>query len=110
MLSGVDSSVTTGRGEFRLNATVRRLGFLLGLGSDPRNALSCRLDAVRGHPGAGDLLDLASGTGSIVDLDALTEPQIDDVLLASHLLRGGGVHQREQGQRANQQDREKLGA
>jgi hypothetical protein len=43
----------------------------------------------RTHLGAGDFLDLAGGTGSVIDLDALTQSQIDDVLLARHVLRQG---------------------
>ena len=37
------------------------------------------------HLGAGDFLDLAGRAGTVIDLDALTQPQIDDVLLASDL-------------------------
>jgi len=35
-----------------------------------------------GHLGAGYFLDLTGGARSVVDKDALTKPQIDDVLLA----------------------------
>jgi hypothetical protein len=43
-------------------------------------------DARGRHPGAGNFLDLARGARPIIDKDALTEPQIADVLLARHLL------------------------
>ena len=55
---------------------------LFRLGSEPRNAFARADNSGCGHLGAGDFLDLAGGAGAIVDLDALAEPQIDDVLLA----------------------------
>jgi hypothetical protein len=44
-------------------------------------------DSVSGHLCAEDFLDLAGGTRSIIDKNALPEPQIDDVLLTRHLFR-----------------------
>src|SRR5260370_33781305 len=51
-----------------------------------RDALARALASIGTHPGAGHFLDLALRTASIIDLDALTQPQIDDVLLAPHLI------------------------
>src|SRR5580692_11064955 len=101
MRSGVDSWAVTGRGEAPPNS---RPPF--GFGGQSRNAFLRPLDTVRSHLGAGDFLDLAGRAGSVVDPDALAEPQIDDVLLASDLLRGGGLHQCEQSEPAHQQDRQ----
>src|SRR3984893_4835693 len=54
-----------------------------------RNTLYRPDDPVGGHPGPRTFLDLACGPRSIVDLDTLPEPQIDDVLLARNLFRHG---------------------
>ena len=56
------------------------------LGPEPRNALSHGDDSGCCHLGAGHFLDLAGGTGAVIDQDALAQSQIDDVLLARHLL------------------------
>ncbi len=42
--------------------------------------------------------------------DALTQPQIDDVLLPRHPLRQGGTGEREQCKPSEQQERQILGA
>jgi hypothetical protein len=70
-----------------------------------RHALSRSENSARGHPGAGDFLDLAGGARSVVYLDALPEPQIDDVLLARHLFRHGRCCQYSQRQSAGQHQR-----
>ncbi len=59
---------------------------LLLLRSAARDAFSRPRDACLRHLGAGDLLDLACRTASVIDQDALAEPEIGDVLLASDLL------------------------
>src|SRR5271166_4821824 len=68
-----------------------------------RDAFARRLDSVRTHLGAGHFLDLALRTASIIDLNALTQPQTDNVVLAPdlihHRMRGrSGQHQGEQDQ------------
>jgi hypothetical protein len=62
-------------------------------------------DSVFGHFGAGDFLDLTGGARSIVDKNALPEPQIDDVLLARHLFRSRRYRREPERQRASQQQR-----
>jgi hypothetical protein len=57
------------------------------------------------HPGAGDFLDLAGGARAVIDLNALTEPQIDNVLLARHLFGYRWGCKRGQRETAKQQDR-----
>ena len=57
--------------------------------------------------GAGDFLDLAGGAGAVIDLHALAEPQIDDVLLALHLFGHGVGRERQQRETAKQQNRQK---
>jgi hypothetical protein len=52
---------------------------------DARNALLRAGNPGSGHPGARDFLDLAGGTRAIVDLDTLSQLQIDNVLFARHL-------------------------
>jgi hypothetical protein len=59
----------------------------LPLYADARDAFLRAKDSACGHFGAGDFLDLAGGARSVIDQDALTQPEIDDVLLARHLLR-----------------------
>ena len=61
-------------------------------------------DARCDHLGAGDFLDLAGGTGAVIDLHALAQPQIDDVLLPRHLLGPGVGCERKQRQAAEQQN------
>jgi hypothetical protein len=62
----------------------RRL-FLLG--PEAGDAFSSPNHARCRHLGSGYFLDLAGGTGSIIDLDTLSELQIDDILLARQRLR-----------------------
>jgi hypothetical protein len=69
-------------GAFRAASDEMHLSFLR---SQARNAFYGTQDSAFGHSGAGDFLDLASGARSVIDLDALTQPQIDNVLLARHL-------------------------
>jgi hypothetical protein len=75
------------------------------LGSHTRNALPCPDDPARGHLGAGNLLDLAGGASSVVDLDALPKPQVTNILLARNLLRRCRGNQREHGAAAKHQKR-----
>src|ERR1700682_5359322 len=56
------------------------------LGPQARNAFLHPENSRSRHPRAGNFLDLAGGTRSIIDQYALTEPQIDNVLLARHLI------------------------
>ena len=51
-----------------------------------RNAFLYSQDSRGGHPGTGNFLDLARGARPIIDKDALTEPQIDNVLFSRDLL------------------------
>jgi hypothetical protein len=59
---------------------------LLSLRSDARYAFYRAEDSRGRHPGARNFLDLAGGARSVVDLDALAEPEIDDVLFAHYLI------------------------
>ena len=59
---------------------------LFFLRPEARNAFLYSQDSRGRHPGTGNFLDLARGARPVIDKDALTEPQIDDVLLARHLL------------------------
>jgi hypothetical protein len=74
---------------------------LFFLRPEARNAFLYTQDSRGRHPGAGDFLDLARGARPVIDKDALTEPQIDNVLLARNLLS----HRRrcERGQRETAQ-------
>ena len=60
-----------------------RLSFLR---PQTRNTFYRTEDSRGRHPGAGDFLDLAGGARSVIDQNALTEPQIDDVLFPRDLL------------------------
>ena len=60
------------------------------------------------HLGAGDFLDLARRTGAVIDLDALAQPQIDDVLLPRHLFGAGIGAERKQRKATEQQKRAQL--
>ena len=75
------------------------------LGSHTRNALPCPDDPARGHLGAGNLLDLAGGASSVIDLDALPKAQVTNILLARNLLRRCRGNQREHGAAAKHQKR-----
>jgi hypothetical protein len=66
----------------RCDETVRL--FLLGTLS--RHAPSSAEDFRGAHPGTRDFLDRACRTAAVVDLNALAETQIDDVLLSRHLI------------------------
>ena len=66
------------------------VGASLSLRSQTWNAVYRALDSIRGYSGAGYLLDLAGGARSVVDKNALPQPQIDDVLLARYLIRHDG--------------------
>jgi hypothetical protein len=66
-------------------ATLQYMFGELGSFLDARNAFSRADNPGSGHPGARDFLDLAGGTRAIVDLDTLSQLQIDDVLFARHL-------------------------
>jgi hypothetical protein len=59
---------------------------LFSLRSGARHAFYRAEDSRRGHPGAGYFLDLAGGARSVIDLDALAQPEIDDVLFAHYLI------------------------
>jgi hypothetical protein len=75
------------------------------VGSEPRNTFLGAKDSVFGHFGAGNFLDLTGGARSIVDKNALPEPQIDDVMLARHLFRSRRC--RREPERASQQQRKR---
>ena len=103
--SGAGSSASTGAG-----SRPRAAGLSLSLlGSEPRNALSHGDDSGCYHLGAGHFLDLAGGTGAVIDQDALAQSQIDDVLLARHLLCHRRRRQRAQRQSRRQSDRQTPG-
>jgi len=55
------------------------------LRSEARNAFAGAQYACWRHLGAQDFLDLTRRARSVVNEDALPEPQLDDVLLARHL-------------------------
>ena len=59
---------------------------LFFLRPEARNAFLYSQDSRGRHPGTGNFLDLAYGARPIIDKDTLTEPQIEDVLLARDLL------------------------
>ena len=62
---------------------------LLFFGSRPWNTSRYAKDSGCGHFGAGDFLDLAGRARSVIDLNALAEPQIGNVLLPRHLFGEG---------------------
>jgi hypothetical protein len=71
------------------------------LGAESMHAVVRAHDACRGQLGAGDLLDLTGGTGSVVDHDALTKPHFGNVPLKRiNLIRDRGRRQRQQGKSA----------
>src|SRR5258705_1967176 len=78
------------------------------LGAQSRNTFSHPDDSRCLHLGAGNLLDLAGGERSVIDQKALAQPQIDDLLLARHLLRHGWRGERRQRKSAKQQKRKTL--
>jgi hypothetical protein len=57
-------------------------------GADAGDTFSARNHADGCHLGTGDFLDLTGGTRAIVDLDALSEPQLADILFTRQRLRG----------------------
>jgi hypothetical protein len=63
-----------------------------------RHAFAYAGNSRRRHPGAGNLLDLTSRAASVVDENALPEPEVADILLASDLLgeQGRGYKSTEQ--------------
>ena len=65
-------------------------------------------DSVCGHFGAGDFLDFAGRAGSVVDLNALTQPQLGNVLLTRHLIGYRKRCKRAEHKTAEQQGRKVL--
>src|SRR3954453_2500183 len=76
------SSAWRSRSNLRCDETVR----LFLLGTLPRHAFSGAEDFRGAHPGTGDFFDRAGRTATVVDLNALTKTQVDDVLLSRHLI------------------------
>lgn len=70
--------------------------------AQPRNAFADTDDALCLHLRSRNLLDLSGGARSIVDKNALTQSQIDDVLLARDLFRDHGGRERRQGEASDQ--------
>lgn len=69
--------------------------YLFALGAGAGNALLRPDDAAGGHLRSRYFLDLPGRTCAVIDLDALPETQVQDVLLAGKLLRSRRTDRRQ---------------
>jgi len=90
------------------HANARRSGDRLSFRAEPRNAFADAHDAVCGHLRPRNFLDLPGRAGSVVDKNALTQSQIDDVLLARDLFGDRGRCQHPQAEAAGQRNQHRA--